>query len=134
MWARMHGDKEGFTRQHWGARAGIPASPSRIDHIFATDKVANSTSEVGIPVGANPIESDHRRLVLGLDLRALTGRVPEMWGKNDDHLQSSEERVIESVKGLHWDSCAEHMENRSKGGRGLAQNWRARVGHRQKAR
>ena len=35
----MYGDKEGFTRQHWGAREGTPASLSRIDYIFATDKV-----------------------------------------------------------------------------------------------
>ena len=100
MWIRMHGDKEGFTRQHWGAREGIPASLSRIDHIFATDKVANSISKVGVAVGANVIESDHRMLAVELDLRALTGRVPEMWGKNDNHLQKSEERVVESVKGI----------------------------------
>ena len=36
--------------------------------------------------------------------------------------------MIESVKGLHWESYAEHMEKWPQGARGLAQVWKARVG------
>lgn len=73
VWTVKHGEGGGFTRVGWQDVKGRPSQKSRIDHIMASDELAEMCVGMGVLEVGGAVESDHHMIVEEFDVGGLQG-------------------------------------------------------------